>query len=187
MLGRKSLYCSATQLVKRALRSELIAPMGCWSLQKLTDWSPKIWSLNLSLLCGSLLEVLKFFYVKIMSSFLNFLTKMISVKCGFPQIRCNQQEKEQDEGSSSTQIENEIKLCLHVIQVIQWLIPVMAGYQKWEMDNQWLSGWFSKIHKCRAQKKSNNQFKFINAVLQNLKTKRFLDLRFVFKTRTGGY
>jgi len=53
----------------------------------------------------------------------------------------------------------------------------MGGYQKWEMDNQWLSGWFSKIHNRRVQKKSNNQFKFINAVLQNLKTKRFFDLQ----------
>jgi len=63
----------------------------------------------------------------------------------------------------------------------------MGGYQKGEMDNQWLSGWSSKIHNCRAQKKSNNQFQFINAVLQNLKTKRFFDLQLVFKPRTGGY
>jgi hypothetical protein len=63
----------------------------------------------------------------------------------------------------------------------------MGGYQKWEMDNQWISGCFSKIHNWRVQKKSNNQFQFINAVLQNLKTKRFFVLQFVFKTRSGGY
>jgi hypothetical protein len=59
-------------------------------------------------------RVFKFFYVKIMSSFLNLHTKMISVKRGFPQIKV-QSIRERTRWRFifkcwfTTQIENEIK------------------------------------------------------------------------------